>query len=136
MFAICDATAADYPHIDRLAELLHDERPIRITPVRQAARTFVAKAGDEVAAFAICTLTDYGISSSGYLEEVAVDAGARGAGLGRTLIEACEAWLRSEGIELVFVSALVGAEGFYEALGYRRCVGPWLARVLQPAAAD
>jgi predicted N-acetyltransferase YhbS len=130
MFEITEAAAADYPRIDKLAEALHDERPLSVKPVRQASRTFVSRLDGEVVGFAICTLTEYGISSSGQLEEIAIAESQRGSGLGRALAETCEAWLRREGAEVIFVSALVGAEGFYEAMGYRPCVGPWLYRNL------
>jgi N-acetylglutamate synthase-like GNAT family acetyltransferase len=59
-----------------------------------------------VKGFLIATVADYGISMSGHLEELAVAEDERGSGLGRALVAACEEWLKSEGIETVFVSAL------------------------------
>ena len=126
MTTIALAEAADMPAISALASLLYGPDLAPATPVRQASRTFVARSAQRVGGFAIATLADYGFSMSGHLEELAVGEAGQGTGLGRRLVAACEDWLRSEGVETVFVSSLETAVGFYERLGYERCVGPWL----------
>ena len=78
-----------------------------------------------VKGFLIAIMADYGFSMSGHLEELAVAEGEQGSGLGRELVAACEAWLRGQGVNTVFVSALDTAVGFYTRLGYQPCVGPW-----------
>ena len=59
----------------------------------------------------------------GWVYYLAVDPAARGAGLGRTLIAAAEAWLRIRGapkLQLMVRSDNAAALGFYEALGLAR----------------
>jgi ribosomal protein S18 acetylase RimI-like enzyme len=57
----------------------------------------------------------------GWVYYLAVDAAVRGRGLGRRMMEACEAWVRSRGvpkIQLMVRSTNQAAVGFYEHLGY------------------
>jgi ribosomal protein S18 acetylase RimI-like enzyme len=57
----------------------------------------------------------------GWVYYLAVDAGARGRGLGRRMMEACEAWVQSRGIpkiQLMVRAANKAVAGFYEHLGY------------------
>lgn len=143
MTQVSEARAADLAAIGELAKLLYGPGLAPATATRQDARTFVAKDEAGVRGFAIATLADYGFSMSGHLEELAVAEDGQGGGIGRALVAACEDWLRTEGVETVFVSSLEGAVGFYERLGYQPCIGPWLfhrlagegstARRVQPA---
>ena len=126
MAVISQAEGSDFAAVQELAKLLYGPEVAPATAVRQAARTFVAKTSGGVAGFLIATVADYGFSMSGHLEELAVAEDEQGGGTGRALVAACEEWLRSEGVETVFVSALDTAAGFYERLGYEPCVGPWL----------
>jgi predicted N-acetyltransferase YhbS len=126
MTVISQAQSSDYDAIHVLAKLLYGPNVARARAVRQDSRTFVARAGSEVKGFLIATLADYGFSMSGHLEELAVAEDVQGAGVGRALVSACEEWLKSEGVETVFVSALDLARGFYERVGYEPCTGPWL----------
>ena len=134
MTVISQARGSDFAAIDDLAKLLYGPDLAPATAVRQAARTFVARSPDGVKGFLIATVADYGFSMSGHLEELAVAESDQGGGIGRSLVAACEAWLRNEGVETVFVSALDTATGFYERLGYERCVGPWLFHNLADGA--
>ena len=142
MAEIGPASAADHPAIHRLARILYGEAVRDYTPVRQASRTFVARKDGEVAGFVICTFSDYGITRSGQIDELAVSETAQGEGIGRDLLGACTDWLRSEGIEVAFVSVgLEAAEGrllserFYRRLGFKPCIGPWFALDLIGASA-
>lgn len=57
----------------------------------------------------------------GYLAELFVVPQARGKGLGRALIESCEAWARDRGHKLLIVGVLAknpGAIRAYEGAGY------------------
>jgi GNAT superfamily N-acetyltransferase len=57
----------------------------------------------------------------GYLAELYVMPQARGKGLGRALIEACEAWARARGHKLLTVGVLAknpSAIRAYEGTGY------------------
>ncbi|PFG33956.1 GNAT family acetyltransferase [Sanguibacter antarcticus] len=57
----------------------------------------------------------------GWLYYLAVDEPARGAGLGRMLVVAAEAWLAAQGAEkaqLMVREANAAVQGFYTALGY------------------
>ncbi len=52
-----------------------------------------------------------------------VDAGFRGSGVGRVLMEHAEDWARSKGLEAVYLRSNVirkDAHRFYEGLGYRQ----------------
>ena len=133
MLTISEAEEADLAAIGELAKLLYgpDLSPAR--PVRMDARTFVAKTPEGVKGFLIATVADYGFSMSGHLEELAVGEDGQSSGVGRRLVAACEDWLRREGVETVFVSSPETATGFYERLGYQRCIGPWLFHRLGPA---
>jgi predicted N-acetyltransferase YhbS len=124
------ASEADYDAVQELAQMLHGAEAAPVTAVRQESRTFVAGAGSEVAGFVIATFTDYGLSTFGMIEELAVRQDHQGSGLGAALVAGCESWLADEGAEVVFVSALVGADGFYRRIGFQPCTGPWLFRVL------
>jgi ribosomal protein S18 acetylase RimI-like enzyme len=143
MAKIEPASADDHPAIHRLARILYGDDVRPYTPVRQASRTFVARRDGEVAGFLICTFSDYGITRSGQIDELAVSEAAQGEGIGRDLLDTCTDWLRSEGIEVVFVSAGLEAEEdrqlserFYSRMGFKRCIGPWLALDLtKPAPA-
>lgn len=57
----------------------------------------------------------------GWVYYLAVDASARGRGLGRQMMEACEAWVRSQGIpkiQLMVRATNKAVVGFYLHLGY------------------
>jgi N-acetylglutamate synthase-like GNAT family acetyltransferase len=125
--------ARDQAALDRLAAQLHTAHGVRpVKPVRTGARCIVAEEMDQVIGFAIVTFIDYGLESSGYLEELIVDGQFRGAGAGKRLLESCLAWLRENGIDVLFVPTNNDAEPFYLSLGFRRCTGPWLARRVTP----
>lgn len=67
------------------------------------------------------------------IEDVIVDAGARGGGIGRQLIGAAEAWARSQGclrLQLLADHANAPALDFYERLGFGRTRMVWLVRQL------
>jgi GNAT superfamily N-acetyltransferase len=56
-----------------------------------------------------------------YIAELYVDEAARGTGVGRALIAACEDWARSQGIRIVKIGVLSGntrAAAVYERAGY------------------
>jgi GNAT superfamily N-acetyltransferase len=56
-----------------------------------------------------------------YISELYVDEGARGAGIGRALVAACEAWARDKAFALIKIGVLPGnarAEKIYRLLGY------------------
>ena len=57
----------------------------------------------------------------GWVYYLAVDAEARGRGLGRQMMEACELWVQSRGIpkiQLMVRATNKAVVGFYERLGY------------------
>ncbi len=69
----------------------------------------------------------------GWVYYLAVAEAARGAGLGRQMMDACEAWVRARGIpkiQLMVRTANTGVVGFYEHLGYAAgdvtVLGRWL----------
>jgi ribosomal protein S18 acetylase RimI-like enzyme len=69
----------------------------------------------------------------GWVYYLAVDASARGTGLGRQLMDACEAWVRERGIpkiQLMVRTTNNDVLGFYQHLGYAvgevTVLGRWL----------
>jgi ribosomal protein S18 acetylase RimI-like enzyme len=57
----------------------------------------------------------------GWVYYLAIDATVQGQGLGRQMMQACEAWASSRGIpkiQLMVRATNKGALGFYEHLGY------------------
>jgi len=70
----------------------------------------------------------------GWVYYLAVDAAARGRGLGRRMMEACEAWVRDRGIpkiQLMVRTTNTAVVDFYGHLGYVDSevvvLGRWLA---------
>jgi GNAT superfamily N-acetyltransferase len=56
-----------------------------------------------------------------YISELYIDEDARGAGVGRALVAACEDWARARGFPLIKIGVLPGnvrAEKIYRLLGY------------------
>jgi GNAT superfamily N-acetyltransferase len=56
-----------------------------------------------------------------YISELYVDQAARGSGVGRALIQACEAWAGTRGIKVMQIGVLPGntrAERVYREAGY------------------
>jgi GNAT superfamily N-acetyltransferase len=126
--SIRSALPDDEAGIGGLLRQLHPDQPAVFRPdqVRQGARSFVAAEGEEIVGFALATFVDYGLSSYGMIEELVVDAGRRGRGVGTALVEACREWLAEEQVEVIFVSALDGAAvAFYRRSGFVPCSGPW-----------
>ena len=137
MVVIRNAKGDDASAISRLLTLLHDDPSITFDPqrIRQESKQFVAEKDGRTVGFVLVTLTDYGFSSYGMIEEFIVDTEQRGSGVGQQLMDACLNWLASERAEVAFVSAGdVSAEAFYQHLGFRNCTGPWLYAVPKPEA--
>jgi ribosomal protein S18 acetylase RimI-like enzyme len=65
--------------------------------------------------------TDYFGRTHAHIEILAVSSSTQGRGAGRTLVEAAEAWARSEGVDLITLNVFVNnqrARSVYERLGY------------------
>jgi ribosomal protein S18 acetylase RimI-like enzyme len=81
------------------------------------ATVLAARDGDRVVATVMAGYDGH----RGWLYYVAVAQSHRGQGLGRTIVEAAEAWLRGEGANVLRLMVRVEnatALGFYRALGY------------------
>lgn len=59
------------------------------------------------------------------MRQVAVDPGSQGLGIGRRLVEACEAFSRAKGVNEIVLNAREGAVAFYLGLGYMVIDGPF-----------
>lgn len=87
--------------------------------------TFVARAGDEILGFVFCVeregLAAYESGERiGYVEEIGVVESARGAGVGRALMEAARERFSQRGYKWFELSTVPGndaARGFYQSLG-------------------
>jgi ribosomal protein S18 acetylase RimI-like enzyme len=65
--------------------------------------------------------TDYYGRTQAHIEILAVSSATEGRGAGRGLVEAAEAWARSEGLDLITLNVFVAnqrARSLYERLGY------------------
>lgn len=123
------ATSSDSGEIYRLLRQLHPDAPPTATlpSVRQTSETFVATLDGEVAGVVVVASVDYGLEAYGTVEELVVDVGHRGVGIGTALLERCRAWFVDAGVAVVFVSAAdEAAARFYLSSGFRLCTGPWL----------
>jgi predicted N-acetyltransferase YhbS len=132
-FRLRIGTDSDGESLDLLLAQLHagyEGGSFRPSRFRSGTRTFVAEADDgTVIGLLLGAFVDLGIAdeTSGYLEELVIDTDHRGARIGDALVEAWKSWLRSEGVQLGFVSTTPdGPQRFYERCGFRRCAGPWL----------
>jgi GNAT superfamily N-acetyltransferase len=126
---IRSAVATDRPRLVELLGDLHGDRAETLTlpRVRQESRTLVAAVDGRAEGVLVATFVDYGLESYGSIEELVVAEDHHGAGAGRELVKRCLEWMRHEGADVVFVSALDdGVAGFYLSVGFARCVGPWL----------
>jgi GNAT superfamily N-acetyltransferase len=90
---------------------------------RPDARLFVAAQGDSVVGWlhvqSICSLEN---DPRAEIWGLVVGEGARGAGVGRRLIETAEEWAVRRGLRVMSLRSnqlRTGAHGFYEHLGYR-----------------
>lgn len=100
---------------------------INTAKVRQGWRAFVARDDDGRAiGFLLGSFFDYGLDheSAGTLEQLVVEEGERGQGVGRDLVREWQRWLVAEGVPLGFTSAGTGEVAFYEACGFSLCTGP------------
>lgn len=71
----------------------------------------------------------------GWVYYLAVDPARQGQGLGRALMDACEAWLRARRIPKIQLMVRETNErvlGFYAAIGYERQAVQVLGRFLEP----
>jgi aminoglycoside 6'-N-acetyltransferase I len=105
----------DADNVSETAELLGDAR----------WAVFVCEAQEGLVGFVEARLREYaeGCSTSpvGFIEGWYVESEARGAGVGRSLVEAAEAWARSGGCtEMASDSLATNVDGHraHEALGY------------------
>lgn len=142
------ATTADLPHIGRLATLLiqahHDFDSRRFlapdgrTPAAYAsflsrqledtdAVLLVAEENAEVIGYTYAALEGYDYMSlrgpAGILHDIVVDPESRGRGIGRLLVRATLAHLKSRGAPRVVLSTAErneSAQRFFTTLGFRR----------------
>ncbi|MDO8150703.1 GNAT family acetyltransferase [Isoptericola sp. b408] len=92
-------------------------RDIADARAHPAATVLVARDGDVVVGSVLAGYEGH----RGWLYYVAVDPDRRTTGLGRTVVEAAETWLRRAGarkVRLMVRSANTAVLGFYEHLGY------------------
>lgn len=85
---------------------------------------FFAEAGGRIAG--VLTAAAYEVPSGRkvWIEDVVVDAAARGRGIGRSLVGAAVAWARSEGADRVMLTsnpARREARALYRSLGFGLC---------------
>jgi N-acetylglutamate synthase-like GNAT family acetyltransferase len=123
------AQADDLSRVSGLLRVLHPDMrdDVRLGTVRQDSRVFVAELESQVVGCLVATLTDYGLSRYGMIEELVVHDDHQRTGVGAGLIAACAQWMTQNQIEVIFVSAKnESAEGYYRRHGFVQCTGPWL----------
>lgn len=144
------ATPADIPALlDLLRQLFAIEDEFGFDPVVQArglamligepdrAAVFCAGHAGRIAGMATAQLL---VSTArggpvATIEDVVVDAAARGTGLGRALLDAIEAWARAKGclrLQLLADQNNAPALDFYAARSFGRTRMVWLVRQLGP----
>lgn len=96
---------------------------VRAVLAEPATTVLVARLDDEIAGMALLlTLTTFA-GGSGYVEEVAVDAAARGRGVGRALMLALLDLARQRGIRFVDLTSRPAREvanGLYRSVGFEQ----------------
>lgn len=112
----------EYEQCVRLRQrVLLDVAGIILTPDKTAQETkhvhIAAFSGERVVGCLF--LHDLG---SGILKmrQVAVEFGEQGKGIGRLMVELCEAYAQENGYNMIELNARRNAVPFYDALGYRR----------------
>lgn len=104
----------------RLAGWLHDHAASEGQAFRNDPVLFEAREGREVTGGALAL---YGVAWC-FLKYLALPPGARGAGIGATLVAQVEAEAEARGLTGVWLDTYsFQAPGFYEALGYERVGG-------------
>lgn len=142
------ATTADLPAVGRLGALLvgthHDFDPQRFLPAtsrtaegyasylatqleQPEVAVLVAEEHGQVVGYTYAAMegTDYMSlrGPAGVLYDIVVDPGARGRGIGRRLLDATLAFLKSHGAPRVVLSTASGnaaAQRLFESAGFRR----------------
>lgn len=114
-----------------LAAVVDEPGSFRDDAVRQGRRGFTARDDSgRVIGYLLGSFLDLAIpgEGGGSIDLLAVDASARGRGVGTALVEEWKAWLRDEGVSLAFVATTddLGAASFYRRQGFMPCTGPWL----------
>ena len=145
---IRSATSADLPSLGRLGALLvgvhHDFdakrfiAPTRGTPsgyagflgsqlAKEDAAVLVAEEDGQVIGYAYATVEDYDYMSlrgpAGVLQDIIVDPACRGRGVGRLLLDAALAFLRTRGAPRVVLSTAdrnEAAQRLFAGMGFRR----------------
>jgi len=156
------ATSADLPTIGRLGALLVEEHhdfdarrflaPSHRTPAdygaflgRQLeqpdAAVLVAEVAGQILGYSYATLEGFNYMAlrgpAGVLQDVIVDPEHRGRGLGRLLVEAALAFLRSRGAPRVVLSTAERnepAQRLFASLGFRRTMIEMTRELDDPAA--
>lgn len=133
-FAIRPARMSDVPELVRLFselgyEILPDVLAERLTSFHAAGERALVASDDSspTRLLGVATLHATPVlhraGPVGRVTALVVDAGHRGRGIGRALMEAAERWAAEQGCVLVEVTSnrrRADAHGFYEGLGYER----------------
>ena len=111
------------PQLSPRLEAPSGER-LRAVAAGPSAALFTAESGGAVVG--VLTLVWYDVPSGrkAWIEDVVVDAAARGRGIGRSLVGAAVAWARSEGADRVMLTsnpARREARALYRSLGFGLC---------------
>lgn len=117
------AVAADIPDIQRVRRLVRENRLVSTVisdedvfeAIERTGRGWVVEADREVVAFAI------GNATNGNIWALFVDPDHERRGYGRMLHDTMTDWLRSRGVERLWLTTEPGtrAEKFYESAGWR-----------------
>jgi predicted GNAT family N-acyltransferase len=89
-------------------------RDLELDGLDASARHWIARCGESI----VGTARARTIGRDAKAERVAVRSDRRGAGVGRGLMTAIEAWARTAGLDAVRLNAQADAVPFYEGLGY------------------
>lgn len=121
--ALTEAFARLMPQLSPACPL-PDRAALERIAASPAAALFAARASGDLAG--VLTAVCYEVPSGRkvWIEDVVVDAAARGQGVGRSLVEAAIAWASEQGADRVMLTsgpARLTARALYRCLGFREC---------------
>lgn len=119
---------------DKISELFYKLNPdiktrktVQLDRFRAQDKIFVAEENNQIIGFIWVSYIWYGISSTGYIENLYIEKKYRGRSIGRQLVSHALKYFRRLKTKVIIVVS-VGRKGlkFYDKLGFKKSRGYWL----------